>query len=224
MHSESRRYEWDAPYFYAESPVMVWWRIPEGLLVHTVTWAPMLVDYAAVIHHDTGTLDDWTIDGDYIHKNFSNPDDVHAVTESDSMTLMSFTPESSLTYLPLKNGNLTRLPVLGQWYRRFCLRAFLFSSAIDPLKRRLFVSRVKMSMAAPGPSSARIQTKAAAIVIDSLRRPPTAPEQRRFYWLRIINQGLLLHFGFWIKRRAGFVKHTSPDIRLAARPKPHSNQ
>jgi hypothetical protein len=173
-----------------------------------------VVDYAAVRHHDTGTLDHWTIDADYIHKNFSNPDDVHAVTESDSMTLMSFTPESSLTYLPLKSGNLTSLPVIGRWYRRFCLRAFLFSSAIDPLKRRLFVSTIKMSIAAPGPSSARIQTKAAAIVIDSLSSSPTAREQRGSYWLRIINQGLLLHFGFWIKRRAGFMKHTSPDKRF----------
>jgi hypothetical protein len=223
MHSESRRYEWEAPYFYAESPVMVWWQIPEGLLVHTVAWAPMVVDYNAITHHDTGTLDHWTIDGDYIHKNFSDPNDVCAVTESDSITLMSFTPESSLTYLPLRRGNLTILPVLGRWYRRLCLRAFLFSPAIDPLKRRLFVSTVKMAIASARPSSARIQTEAAEMVTQSLHRPPTAREQRALYWLRIINQGLLLHFGFWIKQRARFMKRIGLAKGLATWPKTHSN-
>jgi hypothetical protein len=208
MHSETRRYEWEAPYFYAESPVLVWWRLPGGgLLAHAVAWAPMLVDYAAVGRHDTGTLDHWTIDGDYIHRNFPDPADVHAVTDSDAMTLMSFTPETSLTYLPLKRGHLTRLPAIGAWYRRLCLRAFLSSPAIDPLKRRLFALPVTIYPFFPDPLVAQVQ-RAAADIIAGCFHPPNRLEQRLLYWLRILNEGVLLHVGFWIRRRLPLGGHS----------------
>ena len=201
MHSETRRYEWDAPYFYAESPVLVWWRVPGGgLLAHAAAWAPMLVDYAEVARHDTGTLDHWTIDGDYIYRNFSDPADVHAVTDSDAMTLISFTPESSLTYLPLKRGFLTRLPVIGAWYRRLCLRAFLASPAVDPLKRRLFSLSVTMSPVSPVPDISQVRRKADETIARGFH-PPGRLAQRSLYWLRILNESVLLHLGFWVKRR-----------------------
>jgi hypothetical protein len=207
MHSETRRYEWEAPYFYAESPVFVWWRVPGGgLLAHAAAWAPILVDYAEIARHDTGALNHGTIDGDYIHRNFPDPSDVHAVTDSETMTLMSFTPESSLTYLPLKRGLLTSLPLVGTWYRRLCLRAFLFSPAVDPLKRRLFVLPVTMYSSSPDPRVAQVQRTAADIITRCLY-PPNKLEQRSLYWLRILNEGLRVHLGFWVKRRLPATAH-----------------
>lgn len=45
------------PWFYARSPVAIWFKVPGGgLLMHSTCWAPTLVDYAALATHDTSTL------------------------------------------------------------------------------------------------------------------------------------------------------------------------
>src|SRR5208282_3263734 len=71
FHSQTLCYEWESPYL-ADFPVALWWRVPEedGVIVHSLSWAPLLIDYDAVDHHDSSVMDNWTIDGDYIYHNF----------------------------------------------------------------------------------------------------------------------------------------------------------
>lgn len=54
FHSEMRTYEWDAPCFSA-FPQACWWRVPgeDGVIVHSLSWFPLLMDYQAVAEHDS---------------------------------------------------------------------------------------------------------------------------------------------------------------------------
>ena len=201
MHSETRRYEWEAPYFHGEMPALIWWRVDqESLVVHSSTWAPVLFDYAKVKEHDTETLENWTIDGDYIYKNITNLDEVHVETNPEIITLISFTPESSLTYLPLKPKLLMRLPGIGSWYRKFCLRNVLNAPQVDPLKRELFRLPLYVPEVLPEERVQRLNARISEI-FEECNEPLTKFEQRIFYWLRILNEGLWQHVGFWIARR-----------------------
>lgn len=201
MHSETRRYEWEASYFHAEMPALIWWWVGnDRLVVHSFTWAPLLFDYSKVVVHDTETLDNWTIDGDYIYRNITSLDEVHVETNPDVMTLISFTSETSLTYLPLKPKFLVRLPVIGLWYRKLCLRNVLNAPQVDPLKRQLFHLPVYVPHVLPEEKVKSFNTKITQIFQDCTE-PLTDFEQRMFYWLRILNEGIVLHLSYWIARR-----------------------
>jgi hypothetical protein len=170
MHSEMLHYEWKAPYFHALSPALIWWRLPGGgLLMHTLAWAPMLVDYSCIAAHDTTAMDEWTIDGDYIHKNFPDPLDVHAVTDSDAMTLMSFTPESSLTFLPLQKA-----PDQSFLRKVVWLNGFLLSSHVDSLKRELFRCPILVGHDPHGHGLSRVVIHLRAAIVVMLVFAPRA--------------------------------------------------
>ena len=93
LHTETISYEWDASYF-PSLPSAVWWRVPgeNGMLVYTLSWAPFLLDFAAVKSHDTTTLENWTIDGDYAFKNLGPTPKIYAVQDSDEMFYSSWAP------------------------------------------------------------------------------------------------------------------------------------
>lgn len=197
MHSETRRYEWEAPHFYSRSPVAIWWRVPGGgLLMHSTCWAPILVDYSRLGTHDTSTMRDWTIDGDYIHRNFPDRRDVHA---SETMTLISFTPESRLSYLPLKRLRTDYVPFVNRWFKEANLRSFLFSRAMDPLKRELFTVPLRMGVADPSETSA--VEAVAADLFARCSRPIGRRVQQVLDLLWIVNEGIGLNFGWWLKQR-----------------------
>jgi hypothetical protein len=54
MHSETLTYEWDAEYL-VNAPSALWWRVPgeNGIVLHSLSWAPLLLDFAAAKDHDT---------------------------------------------------------------------------------------------------------------------------------------------------------------------------
>ena len=83
LHSETLRYEFDTPYL-ADSPISVyWWAVHgEAMRIHSFSWAPLVVDYGALEQHDTKTFEKWTLDGDYIYRNFPKANDVHVITDS----------------------------------------------------------------------------------------------------------------------------------------------
>ena len=64
----------------------------------------MLLDYGAVGEHDTSTLEQWTIDGDYLFKNLGRSKKVYVVQDSDEMFLASWTPmaESAAVFRPIR--------------------------------------------------------------------------------------------------------------------------
>ena len=144
FHSETQRYEWDASYF-SNFPVACWWRVPEeeGIVLHSLSWAPFLCDYGMVEEHDTSALDTWTMDGDYVYRNFGNSETAYyVVRDSDEMMLVSWAPLSdrpqSLAQNPLKG-----LPVIGNVLKGGILRATLLSGVFDSLKRRIFFQPVR---------------------------------------------------------------------------------
>lgn len=157
FHSQTRRYEWEAPYF-SSFPCACWWDVPgeEGVILHALSWAPLLCDYAAVGTHDTSTFDVWTLDGDYIFQNFKNLDDMYIVKDSDEIMLVSWAP---LADRPQKvTPNLLKgLPVVGEWIKGGILRAALLSGIFDSLKQKIFFLPVKWH---GGPLSHSWETRA----------------------------------------------------------------
>jgi hypothetical protein len=138
FHSETQRYEWETPYF-TNFPYACWWKVPgeEGIVLHSLSWAPFLCDYSAVEQHDTSALDTWTIDGDYVHRNFGHGPGVYVVTDSDEMMLISWGPLSDRPQ-DLKPGLLKRLPMIGDVIKGSILRAVMVSGVCDSLKQHIF--------------------------------------------------------------------------------------
>jgi hypothetical protein len=60
--------------------------------LHSLSWAALLLDYGVLIEHDTSTLDSWTLDGDYLHKNLRRITNIHVVCDSDEIFLASWGP------------------------------------------------------------------------------------------------------------------------------------
>ena len=137
FHSETLAYEWDAPGLMVISPA-AWWRVPgeDGIVLHSLSWAPLLLDYSAVGVHDTSTFDQWTLDGDYLFNNSGNMKKIHVVQDSDEIFLASWGP---LAERPVKK---TRFPFDNRLAGHFFKQSF-YSAFFDPLKRRLFFLPVR---------------------------------------------------------------------------------
>jgi len=141
FHSQTACYEWNASYF--EPLAAVWWHVPEenGVIVHSLNWAPMLIDYDAVEHHDSSTMDNWTIDGDYIHRNFGLNGKVHVVQDSDEMMLVSFGP-LNVGPQSLAPRSKFATPFIGKWMKELALHETLSNPIFDPLKQQIFTRPV----------------------------------------------------------------------------------
>ncbi len=137
FHSETLAYEWDTPGLMAISPA-AWWRVPgeDGIVLHSLSWAPLLLDYGAIEDHDASTLDQWTLDGDYLFKNGKNIEKIHAVQDSDEMFLASWGP---LSERPLAK---TRFP-FDKFLAGYFFKQSFYSGFFDPLKRKLFFPPVR---------------------------------------------------------------------------------
>ena len=137
FHSQTLAYEWDAPGLMAISPA-AWWRVPgeDGIVLHSLSWAPLLLDYAAIVKHDTSTFDQWTLDGDYLFINSKNIKRIHVVQDSDELFLASWGP--------LAEGAVTksRFPFDKYLAGHFFKHSF-YSGFFDPLKRKLFFMPVR---------------------------------------------------------------------------------
>jgi hypothetical protein len=143
FHSETLRYEWEAPYF-AEFPNACWWRVPgeDGIILHSLSWVPVLFDYTAVGRHDTTTLEQWTIDGDYVHRNLGDDPRVHVVADSDEIMLVSWASLADRPYSLMANP-IKMFPVVGPLFKGGLLRAALLSGIFDRLKLRMFFLPVR---------------------------------------------------------------------------------
>jgi hypothetical protein len=138
MHSETRTYEWDAPYFH-RMPSAAWWRVPgeDGIVVHCLSWAPLLFDFTAVPEHDTSVFDDWTFDGDYIYKNLGNIKRIHLVLDSDEIFMASWAPLSDRPH-DLAPQRLLQAPFLGGLLKKQRFNAAFYGGVFDPLKQSIF--------------------------------------------------------------------------------------
>ena len=132
FHSETLAYEWDAPGLMAISPA-AWWRVPgeDGIVLHSLSWAPLLLDYGAIGDHDTSTFEQWTFDGDYVFNNFKHIERSHVVQDSDELFIASWGPLTERTV------SKTRFPFDNFLAGHFFRQSF-YSGFFDPLKRKLF--------------------------------------------------------------------------------------
>lgn len=180
LHSETLRYEFDAAYF-ADSPISVyWWVSPgKGMIIHSFSWAPLVVDYGALTSHDTKTFDNWTLDGDYIHRNFPNPGDVHVVTDSDEISLVSFTKESELHFELIPELKKYQYGAFSEVYKVGLIRALKDSLIMDPLKRYIFPKGVFLHSEDITQSWDKPIKKTAKMIADSCR-PTTLWEEFHF--------------------------------------------
>ena len=144
FHTETLSYKWAAPYITPISPA-AWWRVPgeNGVLLHSMSWAPVLLDYGAVERHDMSTLDDWIIDGDYLFKNLGNTAKLQVIQDLDDLLLASWGPMSHRPFKPLAlfRSKYGKRP--GAKMRAQQFRASFYSPIFDPLKRGIFFLPVR---------------------------------------------------------------------------------
>jgi hypothetical protein len=138
LHSEIRRYEFDAPYF-GDYPIWSYWQVPErnAIVVHTVSWALLLGDFAATQRYSDHFLEHGTIDGFYVYQNFyrgNRKKDLYLSRDSDELLFMSLTPEAELTYLPFQDRPINSA-MGGEHNRLYDMHRFLFSQEVDPFRR-----------------------------------------------------------------------------------------
>ena len=180
FHSETESYDFESHYFGVTRPVALW-RLPDrrGLLIHSLSWCPILIDYGSIKQHDTTTLDNWTMDGDYIHKNFKDSNHIYLCQDSDEIMMISWSP---LEYesVKIKPGIIRRqlkslCPIINRYFLHETLRNPLF----DPLKLKLFHLPV------------RWHTNDLNVLWDKLERKiePVVSQQRQW-------DDVIFHYGF----------------------------
>lgn len=143
FHSETIRYQWDKNY-YAQVPVTSLWPLTKdrrNYVVHTFSLSPLMTNYAGMSKHDTSTFDGWTMDGDYLYKNYGEDSDVHLITDSDECVLLSFTKEEDL-HIPAIPESLQKVPIVAEITKQIYFSCLFHSDTMDPLKRRLVLDSV----------------------------------------------------------------------------------
>jgi hypothetical protein len=213
FHSETLRFEWDSPYFFARLPSAVWWRVPEedGIVLHSLSWAPLLFDYESVRAHDTSMLDNWTIDGDYVYKNYGDSSEVQIVSDSDDAFIASWGPLSdrpqSLT--PIK---LFQVPYLGNLIKGVIFYEAFYGPVFDPVKRRIFYRPVYWHSRPLNDQWKVVEARAADVFSIALKRPDSATMLAIVDALRMPLRLAIVLAHFWasryfIKRRINQILH-----------------
>lgn len=138
LHSETLAYEWDAPGFLLVVSA-AWWRVPDenGILLHSLSWAPMLLDYGAIRDHDISVLDQWTLDGDYLFNNAKMLERIYVVQDSDELFLASWAP------LTERSQYKHHIPCIGKIAAKAQFGASFKGAFFDPFKRRIFFLPVR---------------------------------------------------------------------------------
>ena len=209
FHSETLAYEWDAPGILLLSPA-AWWRVPgeDGIVLHSLSWAPLLLDYAAIDGHDTTTFDQWTLDGDYLFNNTKNIERIHVVQDSDEVFIASWGP---LAERPVaKICFFLEKLLAGHFFQRSFDSGFF-----DPLKRRIFFLPVRWHFKPLNERWLAVEQQA----MKELRRCVAPPDKshsvqsaRRYAWLQWLWSAVknvflsilrLFSFGWIMRRRLG---------------------
>lgn len=168
FHSQTRSYYFDSPDM-GEIPAAAIWDVRDsGVLIHSLSWAPLLMDYSRLEVHDTAALETWTMDGDYVHANFGNRDTVYACRDSDEMMLVSWAPEAYQSISPTESWLRRHIPVYRRWLNGMLVHESVCSPRCDDLKRRLFRLPVKWHLGPIDDRWKRVEATAARAIA---RRP-----------------------------------------------------
>lgn len=169
MHSETARLDFDAA-MSDRGGVSLFWTVTPGqdVLFHACNWQPILIDYASLKTHDASTFDHWTIDGDYIAKNFADVRDIYVVNDSTELFFCNFATEASVSFS--KKAFLPyRLPLLRRLLKviraRECLERF---GILDPVKSYCFHIPIRVQGGSAPEADWRETERRAAAVIDRI--------------------------------------------------------
>ena len=211
LHPETAAYRWDAPYATTIFPI-VWWRRDGAMLLHCISWEPLLVDYAEIDDHDVSTFDHWTIDGDYLSRNWEKvKDKIYVVRSSDEICFVGFTPTHEGPQWPYVS--LLRWAPLREWVRRGQIRRMFASVLVDDFKREMF----RLPMAFGGPLPEEDNFEFCSVVADALAGP------RRGDWVHVLAEIFILawvakgRIAMRIMRAMAGDKRAMRDLGYAAR-------
>jgi hypothetical protein len=206
LHSETLAYEWNAPYFVPIVPA-AWWRVPgeAGIVLHSLSWAFLLLDFEALDHHDTSTLDHWTLDGDYLYKNFGRIDKIHVVQDSDEMFLASWGPMAEIPFRPFF---VFKIPLIGKWLKAGQFRHSFYNGIFDPLKQKIFYKVVRWHARPLNQRWVEVEDRAIRALSRTLRRKTSLG------WLSVaILLGSIFVAGDSWRHRAVIVQRLSQVLR-----------
>ncbi len=207
LHSQSLRYEWDAPYFYPQLSPAVWWRVPaeEGIILHSMSWAPLLLDYKAVRKHDTSTLDSWTIDGDYLYKNLPTSAEIRVIDDSDDAFLASWSPQDDQAQ-SLKPNRILQLPYIGEFLKRLIFYDSFNGPLFDPFKRRIFLRPVYWHSRPLNDKWNLVESRAARTLSEALKSPQNSAARFALSTLRFPLRIGIVTGQFWAYRRSAMIR------------------
>ncbi len=172
LHSETVRLEFDADIDDQGACAFFWVVAPgQDLLFHSANWAAVLIDYSSLRSHDDTTFDKWTFDGDYVAKNFPNPDDVYVVRNTKELFLSGFTAESKLTFRKLPFYPY-RFPSLRRILKMIRAREFMVSlKVLDDVKKVHYRIPIRVQGGTSSEADwSNVESRAAA-VIDRISDP-----------------------------------------------------
>lgn len=95
LHSQSLSWEFGKSYF-STFPVAPFWTLEknQAWVIHSLHWVPLMLDYGVVENHDKTCLENWTMDGDYLHDNFGSTNkSAYIVVDSDEAIVTSWSPK-----------------------------------------------------------------------------------------------------------------------------------
>lgn len=140
LHTETLTYNFESD-FYALYSSATYFNVPwdGGMLVHSLSWAPMLLDYSMVANHDIDCLRDWTMDGDYVCKNFNESEKIYVCQDSDEMMLISWGPDYPFNMFAQSTEFLQRMHGLPREEINSITLGLTWQNPLfDSLKRRIF--------------------------------------------------------------------------------------
>ncbi len=192
LHDEIVECEMDGPRF-STLPNSVWWRNgKDGLLLHSFTWSPLLIDYGSIPRHEVDGLRGPLPDGDYIARNFPEGARIAFVDDSDDIVFASWTP-AAVGAREHGPSLAQRLPVIGHLLRHALLRrAYLhytrdFYPYGDHVKAKGFAVPLKFRSGADGSWRAvsEISQREIADAVGDLFERPLAPATA---WTRMLDR------------------------------------
>ena len=144
MHSCLVAANWESRCFW-NFPIYCYWPVPgeDGVIFYTFNWFFVLIDYSVIENHDSSSLNEWTIDGNYYEQNFGHLcDQIYIINDSDRLMILPLTQKGEAE-VSLKSHWFKYAPVIGELFKGFYLGNIYHHELIDSLKRKIYCTPVR---------------------------------------------------------------------------------
>ncbi len=187
LHSETLSYEWSSPCFCQPfnilMPSAAWWRVPgeDALIIHSLSFASLAFDYAAVEKHDTTALETAQLDADYVYKNLGHSKAIVAIHDSDEAFLAGWTPLAAKPHPLVANPSYTNRYIT--WIAKGArFRQVFYGGFFDPLKQRMFFETIRWHTGIYPPIGKHIERRA----MRAIRLWVDPPGERAKLWAKAV--------------------------------------